>query len=692
MAWIIHTTRSKTRFRLPFLLTCILFLTTAGWWPAFAAAADPENPDSELGGFGSEELYFGDLPIVLSATRLSQPISEAPVAVTVIDRELIEATGARELADIFRLVPGFVVGSKDGSQRIVGYHGILDAFNRRMQVLIDGRSVYTPTFGGVLWSDLPLSIEDIDRIEVVRGPNAATYGPNSFQGVISITTRHASEDSGNKVKISTGSHGIADAYYRTGGSAGDFDYRVSLKANADSGFENLHDDKLLKALDFRGDYQATPRDSFEFHAGFSDGVQQTQDSGVLRDKDVSSYSLQALWRHFVRLGNEIRLQIYYNNFETIDNYYDSINLGGGITYSGTVDLDRVGKRTDIELQQLLSITPDLNIVWGTELRRDEVISAGFFGLDESRTNDLLRVFGSIDYEVFEKTNLSFGVMVEDNDISDRTTSPRLAINHELTNGHTVRASLSRATRTPSFFESMVSWAVIGDLNPPVPAAQGALFLYQAPDTLNEEKIESIDLGYFFNLPYLNLSGDVRLYREHYRDLIVDSHYPFTSLPNPYLGVPNLNVLAGEDVPSVANAIDVILRGVEFQMDWRPSKRDRLFVGYAVVDADVSDPSHDMVNSIPEEIFSVIWSHDFDNDFRTSFSFYSIDEFEYLGTSDGNRIEEQRRLDLKFSQGFKSLNTRGEISFVVQSAFGSYEDYEPVNVFDTRAFISLALEF
>lgn len=145
-------------------------------------------------GSGEDDVYFGDLPIVLSATRLSQPLTEVPVAITVIDREMIEASGARELADVFRLVPGFVVGSVNGHQRMVGYHGLLDAFNRRMQVLVDGRSVYTSTFGGVRWTDLSLALEDIERIEVVRGPNAATYGPNSFLGVISIKTRHALED------------------------------------------------------------------------------------------------------------------------------------------------------------------------------------------------------------------------------------------------------------------------------------------------------------------------------------------------------------------------------------------------------------------------------------------------------------------------------------------------------------------
>ncbi|GAB4361168.1 MAG: TonB-dependent receptor [Gammaproteobacteria bacterium] len=680
--------------RLRSRITSLLFLVYLGFYLAPSTAGADETTDIGSPGVNAEELYFGELPVVLSATRLSQPVSEAPVAVTIIDRDLIEASGAREVADLFRLVPGFIVGSKDGSQRIVGYHGILDAFNRRMQVLIDGRSVYTPTFGGVLWSDLPLAIEEIDRIEVVRGPNAATYGPNAFQGIISITTRHASEDSGHHVMVRSGSHGIADGYYRYGGTREDFDYRVSLRATSDSGFDNLHDDKLMKALNFRGDYQASSVDNLEFHAQFSEGGQQTEDSAVLREKDVSTYSLQALWRRFVDIGNEFRLQIYHNHFETDDRYTDSVSFGTA-TISGIVDLDRYGERTDIEFEHLLTITPRLDIVWGSELRRDKVVSSGLFNPSGKHDSNLIRLFGTLDYQVSERTNLSLGVMVEENDISDRSTSPRFAINHELSPGHTVRASVSRATRTPSFFEALGSWVTVGNLTnpspPPLPG-QYALFSYQAEDALEEEKIESLDLGYFFDLPRYNLSGDVRVYREEYRDIIYDSHYPFSLLPDPYFGVPNLNTLLSLDPPSVTNAVNLVLRGMELQAEWRPSNRDRVFLGYSYIDADVDYHRPDIANSIPEEIFSVLWSHNFTGGFRTSIAYYSVDEFEYLGTADGSRLEEQHRLDVKLSQEVKSAKGKGEISFVLQSALDSYQDYLPANIFDTRAYMSLAWEY
>lgn len=98
---------------------------------------------------------------------------------------------------MFRLVPGMYVAYHASyvytTNSMVSYHGLSDAYAHRMQVMVDGRSVYSPLFGGVLWDDIPLALDDIERIEVIRGPNSASYGANSFLGVINIITRHPAE-------------------------------------------------------------------------------------------------------------------------------------------------------------------------------------------------------------------------------------------------------------------------------------------------------------------------------------------------------------------------------------------------------------------------------------------------------------------------------------------------------------------
>ena len=122
-----------------------------------------ESVSSSPSVLAEADYYFQELPIVLTASRLSQPMSEAPSAMTVIDREMIKASGLRTVPDLMRLVPGMYVGFQDANNPVVTLNGATDQFSRRMQILIDGRSIYMPPFGGVSWADLPLLVEDIER-------------------------------------------------------------------------------------------------------------------------------------------------------------------------------------------------------------------------------------------------------------------------------------------------------------------------------------------------------------------------------------------------------------------------------------------------------------------------------------------------------------------------------------------------
>ena len=138
----------------------------------------------------SEEDIFGDIPVSYTATRLSQSVHDSPVSVTIIDKDMIEAYDPHELIDVLRLVPGFQVVHPSGFRASTSYHGLGGEFSARMQVQIDGRSVYSPILGHVEWTELPIEPEDIERIEVIRGPNAASYGANSFTAIVNIITHH----------------------------------------------------------------------------------------------------------------------------------------------------------------------------------------------------------------------------------------------------------------------------------------------------------------------------------------------------------------------------------------------------------------------------------------------------------------------------------------------------------------------
>ena len=230
----------------------------------------------------SEQAYLQDFPVVLSASRLSQPLSEAPNAMTVIDRGMIKASGFRTIADLFRLVPGMYVGSLNGHTPIVGYHGSTEEYSRRMQVLIDGRSVYMPPFSMVDWEDIPLQIDDIERIEVVRGPAAASYGANSLQGVINIITRDAASANTFEISVNKGSEGIADVAARMGRAGENLDYRITLAHREDKGYGSyiLNDSKTTNQLNFRSNFHPAGSDSVDFQMGYSDSTRGLGSSGL----------------------------------------------------------------------------------------------------------------------------------------------------------------------------------------------------------------------------------------------------------------------------------------------------------------------------------------------------------------------------------------------------------------------------
>jgi iron complex outermembrane receptor protein len=189
----------------------------------------------------ADDLFLDNepLPQVLTATRLKQSPAAVPGSMTVIDSELINASGARDISELLRLVPGMMVGNISGNQAAVNYHGTNATEARRMQVLIDGRSVYRAGLATVDWSDIPVAMEDIERIEVFRGPNTVSYGANALMAVVNIITRNPADSHGTRIKVTRGQRGINDFYASQGLGWDAGNLRLSLSGQEDDGFDTL---------------------------------------------------------------------------------------------------------------------------------------------------------------------------------------------------------------------------------------------------------------------------------------------------------------------------------------------------------------------------------------------------------------------------------------------------------------------
>lgn len=274
--------------------------------------------DSLWSGSGPE---VANMPVVLTPARLRQPQSQVPASVTVIDRELIEASGAREIYQVLQLVPGMAAVKADGNVPTVSYHGTLARDDRRMLVLVDGRAHYQPGLARVLWNDLPISVEDVERIEVTRGPASAAYGANAFQGVINIITRHPAELSGTTLATRLGTNGVRDWRLTGAQSSSTRSVRYTIAERNDHGYDdpdwNNRDNKRVTNFNLRAVFEPNVEESLEFLAGGSRSVLERplEHSGFLDymqlpEDELEKAFLQLRWNRQFSPDHQMRLQTY----------------------------------------------------------------------------------------------------------------------------------------------------------------------------------------------------------------------------------------------------------------------------------------------------------------------------------------------------------------------------------------------
>ena len=217
---------------------------------------------------------------VTSAARKEQSLFDVPAAMFVVTREDIRRSGASTIPDAMRMVPGLHVAQVSASSWAISARGFTGRYANKMLVLIDGRSVYTNAYSGVWWEHNDLLMEDIDRIEVIRGPGATMWGANAVNGVINIITRPAGQTQGTMVSLQSGTAEPYSVGLRYGGKAGEnFHYRIYGKAfsrgpqlnSLSGGFGNADDRWQGTQFGMRADWNVTDRDTVTVQASTFDG-------------------------------------------------------------------------------------------------------------------------------------------------------------------------------------------------------------------------------------------------------------------------------------------------------------------------------------------------------------------------------------------------------------------------------------
>jgi iron complex outermembrane receptor protein len=639
----------------------------------------------------SEHDYFADLPVVLSVSRLAQPLNEVPGAVTVIDADTIRRSGARDVAEVLRLVPGFLFTYRNGANPQASYHSGMDTYGSRMQVFVDGRSLYSSLlFGDTNLGLRGIVLADIERIEVLRGSNSASYGANAFLGVVNIVTRNAADSRGAMVSATTGDRGVQDNAARVGWGDDKASFRITASRRADYGFERVYDDSHVSRLQFRADLVPTPDDDLMFQFGTGE-IARGDGTGTpgnpYRTIGQSDAFLLLRWQRQLASDEKLELRLTHER-----EYFVSRVLVAGSGMSAMSDSSGSAQRTELGLQHSRVVDPAWRLAWGGEWRHEAAQSPPlYFGTDSISLHQW-RGFGTVEWRPHAQWLLQASGMYEGHSYTGTTFSPRLAANFHVTPDHTLRAGITKSQRPPTFYELRADSRLF-NLTPgvllfgifPVPVGtqvpvQG--WPYLSSGTVRAESMVSREIGYLGNVRPANLRVDVRAFEEQMDDRI---DAITRTIPNP--AYPLLPFTSFDFV----NRPGPLLHGFEYQFDWRPLASTRLMLSEMHIRSVRRSTSMNTdALEAPFRSHSLVWFQKLPAGFDFSAISTSSTPFRWTGGSD--LINTPRRLDVRLAKAFSIGATRGEASLTVQAINGSYQVHKVDQRFERRTFATLRLDF
>ena len=615
----------------------------------------------------SEADFLAEMPIVLSVSRLPQRLDDTPGAVTLLDREWIRLSGARDVADLMRLVPGFQTSNSfESDAPQASYHGAFGGYSSRIQVLVDGRSVYSPFLLGSVAPGLQsVALGDIERIEVLRGSNSATYGARAMLGVINIVTRHTADTQGVQVMLSGGDNRVRDAQARFGWGAQDASFRLTLDQRGDAGLAGANGQNSVQRINFRADVRASGRDEIQVRAGAV-----TIDSGkgfagrpgdALHDRYFGSGHVQLDWLRHLGEDEDLALSLSHGTETYRDAFPFSLKPLG---VNGEINIDYSGRaRIDnLSVQYSFRRGPDLRVVWGGELRREQVTSRPLYNTDAALVTDFARLFASAEWRMAPNWVLNAGAMAEHINPNGSSLAPRVMANWHLSPGHTLRAGVSRALRPPSTFENYgdVRYYFNNRLLRVTTQSGGAV---------QPESMVARELGYLLDLPAMGVQLDVRAFEERMDNFIWRVPVKGRNAQNEYINFENFSI-----------------HGVEYQTTWRPWRDAQINFNQAATN--IKSANWGLASSAPNLATTIAYRQKLGWGMDLSLSHQYSTPLTFQGYGDVHAV---RRTDARLGLPLRWGQQRGELALTVQNTGRPNTDYRPDFFFQRRAFLTLRVE-
>jgi iron complex outermembrane receptor protein len=544
----------------------------AGTLPQWTCAQQGPGNRPDLSSMSIEALM--DLRVT-SVSKKSEPLSRAAAAIYVITQEDIRRSGMNSIPELLRMVPGLDVAQMDASTWAISARGFNSQYATFMLVLVDGRTVYNPTFNGVNWDVQDTALEDIDRIEVICGPGAALWGQNAVNGVINIITKESSGTQGGLITVVAGNLQTPDVAVRYGGPAGpQGHFRILSKyldrqgqdlasgARAGDGWRNLR-------LGFRGDWELSDRDSLTVLGGGYQGLSRHLENQIvsllppvqqegLNTVHIAGADILTKWRHSFSERSDITAQAYYDYADRRDSKYGELR--------NTVDLD---------FQHHIAIGGRHDFLWGIGWRDTTDNTNGNIYLSFNP-----RIEDHTTYSVFAQDEIALwpnrlrfvlGARLTDDGYTGAEIQPDGRLLWTPYANHSLWLAVSRPIGTPAFSSRAVRYAQNVS---PGPGGLPLLTVILGNPAMAETKSLSLQAGYRGRL-VRNLSVSAAGFYSRYQGVRSTS----------------LGAIFLETVPAPAHLVLPLdfqsgirgeTHGLELEGTWQPNSRWRLAAGYTLL--------------------------------------------------------------------------------------------------------------
>ena len=554
-----------------------------------------DNSDQDFTDIDFDELMKIE---VTSVSKKNEKLSEAAAAIYVVTEEEIRRTGATSIPEALFLVPGVDVAKIDSNKWAISIRGFNGRFANKLLVMIDGRSIYTPTSSGVYWENLNYLMSDIKRIEVIRGPGATLWGTNAVNGVINIITKEATGKEAGSISLSMGSESqglgasqgaeINDkAKFRTYVNARKLEESKDL-----SGHDQDNEGKYLQTgirfdleladdqwLTLQGDlYKHDLRQQFSV-SDFEDPYIAEIQNG---DVDLIGGNIGARWGMKTSIDSELNIRTSYDFYEHND-----------------LQFKETRNTLNLEIEHQFTPFKNHELIWGGGYRwsQSDIEGSAYFSTSSSMENiDIWNLFIQDTLDLPKQNmSLTFGAKVEGNTNSSTEVQPNIRLSWLPSNRVTLWGAISRAVRIPSQVEngSTINIQVI----PPSdfdPTSTPGLLQIIGNNNFQSEELNAYELGFRW-LPTPTLSLDIATFYNVYNDL---QSYDIGDAE-----IKNVNGSTFYVIPiNLDNNLEGYSYGTEWLVTWQVNRQSRLRFSYSFIDIKLKDKAE---NSFSDEVISLV---------------------------------------------------------------------------------------